>query len=382
MNTAFVEHVRQSAILMPHALLRKYVKIEYVKLDAGVIPYVNNTRLASTTNVKVWFIIRLLAIYIILFFRTDPCDGFTSCGSCANCSVSNHVAQCSCPINSLGNPLVACVQPSVRCDGNCECDEAGYCARTCSSRDDCACGEACFTGKCRLQCTPQVLCTQGYICQNNICLPGCKSNTDCPSELACVEQKCQDPCLLPEACGTNALCRVSSHRRVCLCPDGYQGEPSKECVPYECRKDNDCEINKKCSPEGACKNPCLEQNACGVNAQCRVVDRKAQCSCTPGYIGNAEIECRQAKGEECAKNPCGENTSCKDVSGGYECICLPGCTGDALRGCVCEDHLVDLCRNKLCGTNAQCRVVNGKNAQCYCPPEFPIGDPTIECKLV
>lgn len=278
---------------------------------------------------------------------------------------------------------MSCTQPSLRCDGICDCDEAGYCVRPCNTRQDCACGESCYQGKCRSQCTPQNACSQGQICENRLCMPGCRFDSDCPNELTCLNKKCQDPCQLPNACGTNALCRVSSHRRVCLCPDGYQGEPIKACLPYECQRDEDCEINKKCAPNGACKNPCLEPNACGNNAQCKVVDRKAECSCPPGYIGNAQIECKQSKGEECAKNPCGVNTSCRDVApGAYECICLPGCVGDAYQGCICEEQRVNLCKSKLCGINAQCRVVNGKSAQCFCPPEFPYGDPTIECKYV
>lgn len=124
----------------------------------------------------------------------------------------------------------------------------------------------------------------------------------------------------------------------------------------------------------------LFSGACGLNAQCKVMDRKAQCSCPPGYIGNALIECRQSSGEECLRNPCGENTKCKDLPGGFECSCQPGCVGDAYRGCVCDAKLVNLCKNKLCGVRAQCRVTDGKSAQCFCPAEYPSGDPTIECK--
>lgn len=318
---------------------------------------------------------------MIIFCFSDPCNGFTTCGACANCTVSNHVAQCSCPINFLGDPLVACTQPLMRCDGRCNCDEAGYCMKSCSSKRNCACGESCYKGKCRTECTQQTACAKGHICQNNVCIPGCRQNSDCSNELSCIDKKCQNPCNIPDACGTNALCKVSNHRRVCLCPDGYQGEPTKACQPYECRTNDDCELNKKCSPDGACRNPCLEQNACGVNAQCRVVERNAQCSCPPGYIGNAQIECKLTKGDECSKNPCGSNTQCRDVApGAYECMCLPGCVGDAYQGCSCEGEGKNLCSNKLCGINAECRVVDGKTAQCFCPPELPFGDPVIECK--
>lgn len=153
----------------------------------------------------------------------------------------------------------------------------------------------------------------------------------------------------------------------------------KSCTPYECRRNEDCDLNKRCSEDGACKNPCLENNACGINAQCKVNNRRAQCSCPPGYIGNARIECKKAENEQCSKNPCGENAKCKDTANGYMCSCAPGCVGDPLKSCKCQGPLQNLCKDKLCGANADCRVVNGKTAQCYCPEEYPIGDPTIEC---
>lgn len=310
----------------------------------------------------------------------NPCAGFTACGTCAECSVTNHVAQCSCPANFLGNPLVSCMQPVSRCDGTCECDEIGYCLKLCRSEKDCSCGEICQSGKCRTKCSGRNSCAQGLICKNSACVPGCFVHNDCPPSELCINRQCQNPCKKKNACGRNALCKVSDRSKVCLCPDGYKGNPHRTCIPYECRKDEDCDVNKKCSTDGACKNPCLEQAACGINAQCRVIDRNAQCSCPPGYIGNALIECKQIGQEECLKNPCGENTKCRDIIGGYECSCLPGCVGDPQRGCVCDGQLVNLCKGKLCGVNADCRVVNGKTAQCYCPSQYPKGDPTIECK--
>lgn len=166
---------------------------------------------------------------------------------------------------------------------------------------------------------------------------------------------------------------------MCLCPDGFQGDANTQCLPYECKKDEDCEANKKCSTDRVCRNPCLEQGACGINAQCRVVNRKPLCTCPPKHIGNAQIECKLGSNEECFKNPCGINAKCKDVSGSYECACPEECIGDPYRECICDNYLINLCKDKLCGTSAQCRVVNG-NTQCICPSDKPIGDPTIECK--
>jgi len=125
---------------------------------------------------------------------------------------------------------------------------------------------------------------------------GCRSHNDCPNDQACVNGQCHNPCSTPKfPCGTDAQCRVSEHRAVCLCPDGYQGEPSQICKQYECLRDDDCESNKYCSEDKVCRNPCLEAGACGNKAQCRVIHRHAQCSCPPGYYGNPLFECKQGK---------------------------------------------------------------------------------------
>ena len=274
---------------------------------------------------------------------------------------------------------MACIQPAVRCNDNCRCDETGYCIKSCSAQNDCSCGEVCTEGQCRTQCSLLNSCAQGQICEKGLCIPGCKSNTDCTELESCTGRKCQNPCKVNKPCGKNAECRVSEHRAICLCPDGTHGEPTKLCTAYECTQNTDCEVNKQCS-DGMCKNPCLIQGACGLNAQCKVVNRNVHCTCPLGYIGNAKVECRQPKLNDCTGNPCGKNANCQDKSGGYECSCLAGCTGDPNKGCSCDIPIPDLCKNKLCGLNALCHVING-SVQCYCPPENPSGDPTIECKF-
>lgn len=77
-----------------------------------------------------------------------------------------------------------------------------------------------------------------------------------------------------------------------------------------------------------------------------------------------------------------KNCRCTNVPGGYECSCAPGCMGDPDRGCVCDGELVNLCRDHPCGLNAQCRMTPGDIPQCYCPVNFPSGDPYVQCKFV
>lgn len=216
------------------------------------------------------------------------------------------------------------------------------------------------------------------MCDQGFCMNGCRSHSDCPDALSCTNGECVNPCLFGASpCGINALCRVSTHRAVCICPEGYQGEPSQECYQLECRRDDDCEPNKQCSEFGVCTNPCLNSNACGVNAQCKVVNRRAKCSCPPGHYGNPAISCKKS-GDECLKRPCGQNAKCKETFDGYMCSCLPGCYGDPHRGCSCDRAGQVSCTVTDCGVNAACRIQDNQ-PQCYCPPEFPLGDPLHAC---
>lgn len=85
-------------------------------------------------------------------------------------------------------------------------------------------------------------------------------------------------------------------------------------------------------------------------------------------------------GDQCLRNPCGDNAKCRDIQGGFKCTCVPGCTGDPYRGCLCQGPQTDFCRDKHCGVNAACRVVNNREPECYCPNNYPSGNPYIECK--
>ena len=120
-----------------------------------------------------------------------------------------------------------------------------------------------------------------------------------------------------------------------MCPDGYTGQSSTKCIPFECNTNQDCDFDKKCV-EGSCKNPCLERHACGVNAQCRSENHEANCVCLQNYVGDAKV--------------------------------------------LCEESKVALCQSNSCGINAMCRVDSDKTIGCYCPPLYPNGDPKKECK--
>ena len=202
-------------------------------------------------------------------------------------------------------------------------------------------------------------------------------NRDCPNNEACVNGQCQDPCLSAD-CGSHANCETTKHQPVCLCRSGYQRDPRHGCRKADCTSDSECHKDKQCSA-GQCVNPCTVGSPCGRNAECRVNNHQATCVCPSGYYGNPITRC-EVDGDDCAgKNPCGPNAVCQDLVGTYQCQCRPGCFGDAkIGGCKCP-QLADQCKKKQCGRNALCRKEVRGSATCYCPYEYPKGNPNVEC---
>lgn len=109
----------------------------------------------------------------------DPCPG--ACGVDARCQVTGHNPVCSCPNGYAGDPFIKC-QPKPVAIG-----------------------------------TPVVK-------------PECEVDPDCQTTQACIEQRCIDPCIQrPGICAPNAECRVIQHRPVCVCAEGFTGNPQVQC---------------------------------------------------------------------------------------------------------------------------------------------------------
>ena len=75
----------------------------------------------------------------------------------------------------------------------------------------------------RCQCS----CLPGMIGSPPNCRPECVVNSECAQDKACINQKCGDPC--PGLCGINAYCRVRNHVPICVCNQGYIGDPFSSC---------------------------------------------------------------------------------------------------------------------------------------------------------
>lgn len=59
-------------------------------------------------------------------------------------------------------------------------------------------------------------------------IPECTQNSECPNDKTCYNQRCVDPCTL-DSCGFNSRCHVQMHRAVCVCNEGFTGNPQQYC---------------------------------------------------------------------------------------------------------------------------------------------------------
>lgn len=72
-------------------------------------------------------------------------------------------------------------------------------------------------------------CVQGYIGSPPTCRSECVVSSECPQNKACSNLKCKDPC--PGACGVNTNCNVFQHNPICMCLNGFTGDPFTRCYP-------------------------------------------------------------------------------------------------------------------------------------------------------
>lgn len=269
----------------------------------------------------------------------DPCPG--TCGISAQCSVINHNPICSCPPRYTGDPFVRCqpistINPSPTYETPLNTHSILVDQPVQEPIDPCRPSPCGPNAECRaVGDSPSCSCLADYVGNPPNCKPECVSNSECPSNLACINLHCKDPC--PGACGQNAECRVVSHAPMCICLDGYEGDPFTRC-------------NIKQMVQYEQSTPCVP-SPCGANAECREQNGAGACSCLPEYFGNPYEGCRP----ECVLNSdCASNRAC------IRSKCQDPCPG-------------------TCGQNAQCQVVNHLPS-CNCHQGY-IGDPYRYCSL-
>lgn len=321
------------------------------------------------------------------------------CGQNTECS--NGI--CSCVSDYIGNPMVSC-RPE--CVLNSECSRGRACIKS-KCADPCigACGNEAL---CHVyNHSPMCSCLDGYTGNPQIACVRVESMaslfpfqneelSESPVKpLAPAVAHDEDVCQ-PTPCGPNSRCESVRKQAVCACLSGYTGSPPA-CRP-ECMSVSDCPLSKTCLNE-RCIDPC--PGMCGLNAECRVVNHNAICSCPRYYAGDAMTRCvpiaigkppmDDERVSPCVPTPCGPNSNCVVQNGNPSCSCLPEfnglppyCRPECTTNTECSNHLacvnkkcVDPCAN-ACGQNAKCNVFS-HTPMCECLDGM-VGNPFLYCK--
>lgn len=352
----------------------------------------------------------------------EPCQAGV-CGINAKCQVHGHVAVCKCPAGYVGDAFYQCEKVPEREQKHNPCDPSPCRDNVpCTIyNDNIAICDACSS-------------SDGVL--NPLCRPECVSNSECPFDKACLGQKCIDPC--PGSCGYNAYCEVVHHNPICRCDHGLVGNPFEQCVPAksdeelvtcdnilcgantecgqrgkifkctckkgffgdplvgcrpECVINTDCPLSKACRNH-KCENPC--DGACGVNANCDVINHYPVCYCPAGHSGDALISCSKVRVtpivpvNPCDPSPCGSNSRCSVNVDTAVCTCLPQhkgsppfCQPECVVSSECSSNQACInqrCKDPCpgtCGPYARCQVFQ-HNPICSCPPGYT-GDPFVSC---
>jgi hypothetical protein len=332
----------------------------------------------------------------------DACDG--ACGKNAVCNPVRHTAVCSCPSQTVGDPLQEC--RALEClDGGNDCPESqtcinNKCVNPCTLEHTNVCGLntncsvvnhqvlcTCLPGHSGdprlgcvsvIPCSETTLCPSSSKCSNGICTPVCSSHRDCLSEQLCIEGVCQGTCKLDSECASFQQCLNG------ICQE----------IP-RCQKDTDCSDDEMCRKnqfgQSECQHVCNNWALCGRNAMCHAKNHEPLCECKEGFHGNPRddrlgcqpIECKANSDcpneKTCSnfrcevacrvQNPCAEFSVCISDKHAAQCQCQPGFTGNPAEKCT----PIDFCSQKPCGPGAVCDNARG-SYKCLCPIGT-VGDP-------
>lgn len=314
----------------------------------------------------------------------DPCSVPNACGFGADCSPLNHSYVCTCQPGGTGDPNLGCT-PVQYCKVDHQCPlgsscNGGICTALCTSTRDCIGDQLCIKGLCQPTCRHNSSCPEYQYCLNNICVQElrCILDEDCARDEKCINNNlgqalCQKSCDLI-LCGRNAECKVDNHDAYCSCRSGYFGDARNDKIGCHAIE---CTADDDCSEEKICdmhkcRIACLAYNPCGHNAICSTKNHAQVCSCQPGYTGEATVGCRQI--DRCVEKPCAPGSICENSRGSFKCHCQPGTVGDPYNsGCQAPGECA---KDEDCPTSAKCVNVNNL-PKCFGKQSFLYAFPVI-----
>lgn len=245
----------------------------------------------------------------------------------------------------------ACGKGSCRVDNHqavCDCFSGYHLVNgRCEDIDECLNNPCHPTASCQnIPGTFACACPEGLLGDPTIgCrAPGeCFTENDCPTTAVCENGRCRNPCE-NDVCGENAVCSVVNHQKTCECAPNSRGDPLVKCTKIECNDKEDCSSDRTCV-DFKCVDPCSLENICGKNSKCVTEQHLGVCSCPPGTTGNPQLGCVSIQ-------YCGSDQQCP---GGSRCnggVCSAVCTSS--RDCLIDQLCIDNVCQPTCKTNSSC----------------------------
>ncbi|MGB0588893.1 MAG: EGF domain-containing protein [Myxococcota bacterium] len=194
-----------------------------------------------------------------------------------------------------------------------------------------------------------------YSCTNTLGSFECADVDDCQQSSVCLDPA--DCVLSNGGCPKNTTCHNQvGAPRTCSCENGFELNPSGDCVPVTGCETTTCPTGSYCvTPAQPCTATDCSDPALGcvtINVPCEI----GECVCAPGWATNSEGGCDDV--DECATG----NGGCGDPLY-YSCTNTPGSV-------LCAD--IDECEvnHGGCDPAAWCTNVDGAAATCACKPGY------------
>ncbi len=295
---------------------------------------------------------------------TKPCGHDGTCdgaGQCRNVGAGQACGQSTCTdshtFQAAGkcDGAGACMTPATMDCGAYPCASTG-CAKPCTAATDCAAGQYCSNGTCKVTkslgtpCAAAAECGSGFcspdqVCCDKACTGACtaclKASTGQADGMCSPVQLGQDPhndcapdttnsCGKDGNCDGKGACHLATSGTSCgsASCSGSTFTPGKTCngtgTCAAAASTTDCGQNA-CTTDG-CKMSCTADTDCGASAYC---DKTAS-KCTSKKANGAAC----GLGNECASGACVEGVCCNTACTGTCLSCLAAKTGGASGTCA------------------------------------------------